>query len=102
METSIILARHPELVSTDQDGSLLADQGAVRRSRFDAINHGWVSMTRRWDHLTTNTGSGNPHQATAAKGEQVIEVIAERIGQFLYELGESELDEMFPFEVLGF
>ena len=97
METSILLARHPDLVRRSEDGRLRADEGKVRLSRFDAVNRGWVSLTRRWDLLTTNTGSGNPHEASAEKGEKVIELIAQRLGTFLHQLGESPLDENFPF-----
>lgn len=97
METSILLATKPELVRTDGDGRLQADDGAVRSSRFDAVNNGWVSITRRWDLLTTNTGSGNPHAATAEKGTRAMTLIADRLGQFLLEVGDAELDESFPF-----
>jgi creatinine amidohydrolase len=97
METSIILARHPELVARSLSGDLLADAGRVRPSRFEAVNRGWVSISRRWDLLTTNTGSGNPHKATAEKGEKAIDWIADRLGQFLYQLGQSDLDDQFPF-----
>jgi creatinine amidohydrolase len=47
--------------------------------------------------LTTNTGSGNPHAATADKGARVTEIVAERLGEFLVEVGNAELDEHFPF-----
>lgn len=99
METSILLAERPELVRTDEQGKLQADEGAVRQSRIEALNRGWVSITRRWDLLTTNTGSGNPHAATAEKGKRVIELIADRLGHFLHEVGNTELDETFPFVV---
>ena len=97
METSLALAYFPHLVGRKQDGSLTADQGATRPTRFEAINQGWVQITRRWDLLTTNAGSGNPHLATAEKGVQVMEVIVNRLAEFLVELDQSELDERFPF-----
>lgn len=100
METSILLATHPELVRRDAAGSLDADEGSTRPSRFTAINRGWVSITRRWDLLTTNTGSGNPHAASAEKGQQVLDRIAERLADFLVELSQSELDPAFPFAPL--
>ena len=97
METSVLLAYAPELVKRNPDGTLAADDGTTRKSRFTAVNNGWVSLTRRWDLLTTNTGSGNPHQATAEKGKQAVELVAERLAGFLVELSNSELDELFPF-----
>jgi creatinine amidohydrolase len=97
METSIALAYFPHLVATAADGSLLADDGATRENRFHAVNQGWVQITRKWDLLTTNCGSGFPHAATAEKGEQVMALICDRLSQFLVELSESPLDCDFPF-----
>ena len=92
METSMGLAHFPELVALEQ-----ADSGAVRPSRFTAVNQGWVEITRPWHLLTTNSGSGNPRAATAAKGQAVTERVCERIGNFLVELARSPLDSAFPF-----
>ncbi|WP_153559246.1 creatininase family protein [Roseimaritima sediminicola] len=97
METSLILAYFPDLVVRKSDGSLHADDGAVRPARFDALNAGWVSLTRPWHLLTKQSGSGTPHEASADKGRQVMELIAERLAPFLVELSESPLDEQFPF-----
>jgi creatinine amidohydrolase len=72
METSFGLAFFPELVARNEDGSLAADDGETRESRFEAINRGWISMTRPWHLLTTNSGSGNPHAASKEKGEQLM------------------------------
>ena len=48
LETSFGLAYFPELVARNADGSLAADDGKVAISRFDAVNRGWVSITRPW------------------------------------------------------
>jgi len=97
METSMALALFPELVACDENGQLLADDGTKTSTRFEAVNRGWVNVTRAWHLLTTNTGAGNPHKATAKKGEKVLSVIVERLAQFLVELSDSPLDERFPF-----
>jgi len=97
METAFGLAFFPELVAHNQDGSLAADQGSVRPTRFEAVNRGWVSITRPWHLLTTNTGSGNPHAATAEKGRRMMDLLVERLAGFLSELSASELDAKFPF-----
>lgn len=97
METSFIMAYFPHLVATNDDGSLVADDGATARSRFDAMNEGWVSITRPWHLLTTNGGAGNPHAANADKGRQLMAVLVERLSTFLAELSASEIDEQFPF-----
>lgn len=97
METSLALAYFPELVARNADGSLAADDGAKRPTRFDAVNAGWVSITRPWHLLTTNTGSGNPHAATADKGRAAMAIIVKRLATFLCELSAAEIDERFPF-----
>lgn len=98
METALALAFFPELVATDpQTGRLTGDDGAVNSTRFEAVNQGWVSITRPWHLLTKNTGSGDPHPATAEKGQKLMEVLVERLSGFLVELAAARLDERFPF-----
>jgi hypothetical protein len=99
METSILLATRPELVVRDADGGLTADDGPTKPTRFEAVEEGWVSISRPWHLLTTNTGSGHPHRATAEKGERLLDAIEDRYGRFLVELAESPLDVNFPFSV---
>lgn len=98
METSLILAFRPDLVQQTSDGELAADDGRRRPLRFEALREGWVSITRPWHLLTTNSGSGNPHAATAQKGEAIASAIVDRIAPFLAELSAATLDETFPFE----
>ena len=86
------LAHFPELVAMDQ-----ADAGTMARRRFEAVNRGWVEITRPWHLLTTNSGAGDPRPATAEKGEAVTEVVVERLAGFLVDLSASRLDETFPY-----
>ena len=97
VETSLALAYFPHLVAHTPDGKLAADDGAVCSTRFEAVNRGWVSITRPWHLLTTNSGSGYPHEATADKGRRLMGLLVERLASFLVELGASPLDERFPF-----
>jgi creatinine amidohydrolase len=97
METSLALAYWPELVARRPDGSLAADRGEKARSRFEAINQGWISITRPWHLLTTNAGAGNPHAASAEKGRRLMEVLVKRLADFLVELSAAPLDERFPY-----
>jgi creatinine amidohydrolase len=92
METSMGLCHFPELVTLEA-----ADAGAVRPTKFEAINRGWVEITRPWHLLTTNSGAGDPRAATAAKGEALTQLVVERVGRFLHELAASTIDESFPF-----
>ena len=97
METSLALAYVPELVGRKPDGSLTADSGQTAPCRFEAVNRGWVSITRPWHLLTTNAGVGNPHAASAEKGRRLIELLVDRLASFLVELSNAELDERFPY-----
>ncbi len=97
METSFALAFFPHLVARRADGTLAADDGATRATVFDAVNNGWVSITRPWHLLTSNSGAGNPHAATAAKGEQCMAILVDRLAAFLVELSAATVDASFPY-----
>jgi len=97
METAFALAYFPEFVSRREDGSLAADDGGVRPTRFEAVNRGWVSITRPWHLLTRNAGSGNPHPATEEKGKRMMDLLVDRLATFLTQLAASPVDEHFPF-----
>jgi creatinine amidohydrolase len=92
LETSMGLAHFPEFVALDQ-----ADAGTMAPCRFEAVNRGWVEMTRPWHLLTTNSGAGDPRPATAAKGEALTAIVVERLAGFLKDLAASPLDENFPY-----
>jgi creatinine amidohydrolase len=96
-ETALGLAFFNQLVRKNPDGSLPADEGAARPSRLDAVNKGWVGLSRPWHLLTTNTGCGNPHSATAEKGQRLMDVMVDRLSAFLVDLASSEVDSQFPF-----
>jgi creatinine amidohydrolase len=97
METALGLAFFPEFVDVDENGKITADDGAMASTRFEGVNQGWVSISRPWHLLTKNTGAGNPHPATAEKGEKLMEVMVERLSDFLKDLSDSPMDETFPF-----
>jgi creatinine amidohydrolase len=91
-ETSVDLALFGDLVHMED-----ADDGATTPSRFEAINRGWVQVTRPWHLVTKNAGVGDPRQATAAKGEKVVALVVERLAAFLKQLSDAEMDETFPY-----
>ena len=97
METSFGLAWFPNLVTRGEDGNLLADQGSTKATRFQALNEGWVSITRPWHLLTTNSGAADPHAATAEKGRKLMDVLVDRLSTFLCELSDAGIDEQFPY-----
>jgi creatinine amidohydrolase len=92
VETSLGLAFFPELVKKEQ-----ADAGETPPSRFGAINHGWITITRPWHLATVNTGMGNPATASAEKGRRLMDTLVERLSTFLAELAAAPMDETFPY-----
>ena len=92
LETSMILAHLPELVAGGT-----ADSGSMKPTRFEAVNKGWVEITRPWHLLTTNSGAGDPAPSTAEKGRALTEIVVERLAAFLVDLDASPIDDRFPF-----
>jgi creatinine amidohydrolase len=92
LETSMILAHHPDLVRLST-----ADPGAMARPRFEALDRGWIEMTRPWHLLTTNSGAGDPGPSTAEKGHAITEIVVGRIADFLVELSATPIDDRFPY-----
>lgn len=93
METSVILRLAPQLVDLDN-----AADGATRKTQFEAVNKGYVSISRRWDLLTESTGTADPRAATEEKGEQYLQIVVERLANFVVELSSASINEQFPFE----
>ena len=92
VETSLGLGFFPHLVHLE-----LADKGVAKPTRFDAINRGWVSITRPWHLATTNTGLGDPSAATAEKGQRLMAALVDRLSSFLIQLAAAPMDEQFPY-----
>lgn len=93
VETSLGLAFFPDLLRME-----LADDGAVTQTKFDAINRGWISITRPWHLATRNTGMGNPAPASADKGRRLMDVLVQRLSDFLIELAKAPFNGDFPYE----
>lgn len=92
VETSLGLAFFPELLMMDQAGP-----GTAKPTRFEAINKGWISITRPWHLVSEDTGLGNPAAASADKGHRLMTILTERLGQFLLELANTPKDASFPY-----
>ena len=82
METSMGLAHFPDLVALEQ-----ADAGAVQaqpvRGGQPGLGRDHPALAPADDQL----GRGRPRAATAAKGEALTTLVAERIGRFLTRAG---------------
>ena len=92
VETSLGLAYFPELLRPE-----LADDGAARPSRLEAVNRGWISITRPWHLVSRNTGLGDPSAASAEKGRHLMDLMVERLAGFLTQLASTLMDDTFPY-----
>lgn len=90
-ETSAMLHLAPDLVRSLST----AGPGRARPSRLRGIREGWAWAPRRWTHVTADTGIGNPAKSTAEKGEAYVGAAVERIAEYLVELAELELDQLY-------
>ncbi len=85
METSVMLALHPELVRTD----LLEPDGEEQRCRFDhkdMLEPGRVGQFRLWNEWSEKGAIGDPTVASTEKGELFIEAAVDAIAELIVEL----------------
>ena len=88
-----MLAIAPEFVRMSD-----ATDGSFKATRFEAVNKGWVQISRPWSGLTQSTGVGNPLAATEEKGQKYLNVIVPRMAKFLAELSQADVRQAtFPY-----
>ncbi len=90
-ETSLMLYLYPELVMP----LATAGDGVAKKFRVDALNQGWAWAERNWSQVTKDTGIGNPDQSTADKGERFFAFLTEKIVDFLVQLAEVDLMDLY-------
>lgn len=96
METSLVQALRPDLVVSEW-----ADNGATREPRFEAARKGWVWFPRPWHVVTTNSGVGYPHKASATKGAKYLKTVTARMGDFLCDFARAPVNKHFPYDSKG-
>jgi len=91
METSLMMYLAPDLVLPLTE----AGDGAARPFAVRAFREGWAWTPRDWKRVSADTGIGNPHAATSAKGKQYFAAVTERIAGFLIELSATPVPELY-------
>jgi creatinine amidohydrolase len=91
VETSVMLALAPELVLPLSE----AGPGTERRPKIRALRERWAWAPRPWSQVSADTGIGNPKAATAEKGRRYLEEVTRKIGDFLVELAEADIDDLY-------
>jgi creatinine amidohydrolase len=90
-ETSAMMYLAPELVRPLSE----AGSGTARRSRLTGIREGWAWAPRRWTHVSSDTGIGNPAKATAQSGEAYVNAAVTKIAGYLQELAAMDPENLY-------
>lgn len=91
METSLMLHLEPHLVLPLEQ----AGDGKANRFRIAAMREGVAWAPRQWTRVTSDTGVGNPAHATAEKGAAYFAAVTEKLGQFLLDLSQTPLEDLY-------
>jgi creatinine amidohydrolase len=91
METSLMLHLHPSNVLPLPE----AGKGKSRSFKIRALKEGWAWAPRNWVQVTDDTGVGDPAAATAEKGAVFLDVLTARIAEFLKDLAEADVEELY-------
>ena len=91
METSLMLHLDPDLVLPLSE----AGDGKARKFRFQAIQEGWAWAERAWSQVTNDTGVGDPHKATAAKGEKYFRAVTEKVAFYFEEVATTDRKDFY-------
>ncbi|MBK8516940.1 MAG: creatininase family protein [Saprospiraceae bacterium] len=90
-ETSMMLFLKPEWVLPLNE----AGEGKAKKFRFEAMAEGWAWAERHWTSVTTDTGIGNPSQATPEKGEQFLKLLSQKLGDYLFEVATTDKKDFY-------
>ena len=91
METSLMLHLHPELVLPKNTWG----QGAAKQFKIGAFSENWAWAEREWSKISADTGVGNPHRSSAAKGERFFTDVTKKMGAFLIELCKADPSNLY-------
>ena len=91
METSLMQVFAPDLILPLSE----AGEGRERKFRIKALREGPAWSQRDWLQATADTGVGNPMPATVEKGRRCYEDLAAKMADFLVELAEADLDDLY-------
>lgn len=91
METSVIQFLFPDLVlPLDQAGD-----GKSKQFKLNGLRTKAAWTPRNWSKVSEDTGVGNPKKATPEKGEKYINAITDLISEFLIELSNCDLNNLY-------
>ena len=86
--------RH-HLVGLGQTRTQVLSPGKARTFKMDSLKDGSAWAPRNWILVTSDTGVGNPGQATVERGRAFFEAITGKIGDFLVELAAADVEDLY-------
>lgn len=90
-ETSVAMELFSDLVELAQ-----ASDGHARPFRFEALNKGYVRTSRDFARLNDHCAAGDPTGATADRGRKYLDLVTQRLADFLVDLAKTPIDKNFP------
>jgi len=91
LETSVMMHIKPHLVGFLSS----AGDGLEKKFKIRAFREGWAWAPRKWTEVTEDTGVGDPKLSTAKKGEHFSNDACAKIAEFLIELNNTSIDDMY-------
>mgnify|MGYP001815362090 FL=1 len=91
LETSVMMHIAPELVAPLED----AGPGKGRVFGVEGLRSGVAWAPRDWAKVTEDTGVGDPSAASAEKGARYFEAVTAVLADFLVELAEADVDDLY-------
>lgn len=88
LETSVMMHYHPELVRLDEAGA-----GAAKGFASEGLRTKVAWIPRHWLRVTSDTGIGDPSQATAEKGARFAAAVAARYADLFRDLAAGRIYE---------
>ena len=91
METSLMMHLTPELVLPLSE----AGDGSAKKFTFTAMREGWAWAERQWSQVTESTGVGDPHKATAEKGEKYFEAVTKKVAALMEDVAKTKRADFY-------
>ena len=91
METSVMQFLFPELVLPLDE----AGPGRGKKFRIGAFNENWAWAERKWSKVTSDTGIGDPSEATPSKGEKCLKEVISKISKLMIDLSAADIENMY-------
>jgi creatinine amidohydrolase len=91
METSMMQYIAPDLVLNLNE----AGKGESKRFRIKAFSEKWAWAERKWTRISKDTGIGDPSKSTPEKGKKCYSEVIGKIGEFMLELSDVDINDMY-------